>query len=81
MIYNFNTNAPASINVQPSTIVSFVKCIHIYIVHRIAEKYKVFLKYPTLGVKVFLEYYDTFGVKVFLKYPTLGIWNPKDRPP
>ena len=39
MIYNFNTNASASINVQPSTIVSFVKCIHIYIVHCIAEKY------------------------------------------
>ena len=80
MIYNFDTNAPTSINVQPSTIVSFVKCIHIYIVHRIAEKYKVFLKYPTLGVKVFLEY-DNFGVKVFLKYPTFGIWNPKDRLP
>ena len=59
MIYNFNTNAPASINVQPSTIVSFVKCIHIYIVHRIAEKYqvlrKVFLNIPLLVLKYFLN--------------------------
>ena len=53
--------------------------VFIYILST-AYKVQVFLKYPTLGVKVVLEY-DNFGVKVFLKYPTLGIWNPKDRLP